>query len=267
MSDHVTIRASSLGDFTDCPARAEAKHLIGLKMPSTPPSLIGTAVHKSTAVFDQSTIEGAGLTPDDAAAAAVDTIQKPDEDMDWTGDTGPKDAENIAVALHKLYCAEIAPKQDYAAVEVQCERLDITDLGISLTGTTDRIRRVDDGFGIADVKTGKRAVSAQGTVETKGHAYQMGVYELLAENASGLPVTAPARIFGLQTGKTEKGQRAAESAPIVGARETLVGDGESPGVLEIVAQMIHSGTFVGNPRSNLCHSRYCPIYNKCKFRK
>jgi len=267
VTNPVVIRASALGDFTDCPARAEAKHLMGLKMPASAASMIGTAVHKSTAAYDRSGIEGAGLTPDDTAAAAVDAIHKPTEDVDWSGDTGPQDAEDIAVALHKRYCAEIAPKQTYAAVEVTCDRLDITDLGISLTGTTDRIRRVDDGFGVTDLKTGKTAVNAQGVVSTKGHAFQIGVYELLAETASGLPVTAPAKIVGLQTGKTERGQRAAESAPIVGARETLIGDADSPGVLEVIAQMIHSGNFVGNPRSMLCHVRYCPIFHKCRFRR
>jgi hypothetical protein len=51
----------------------------------------------------------------------------------------------VAVALHKLYCTKIAPTQDYAAVEVLCERLEITDIGIVLQGTTDRVRKVGDG--------------------------------------------------------------------------------------------------------------------------
>jgi hypothetical protein len=85
------------------------------------------------------------------------------------------------------------------------------------------MRRVGDGFGIGDLKTGKTAVRADGHVETAGHAMQMGVYELMAEKASGLPITEPAQIIGLQTGKTERGQRVG-TAEIVGAREMLVGD-------------------------------------------
>lgn len=263
----ITIRASALSDFFDCPARAEAKHLLGKRCPTNGKALLGTAIHASTAVFDRSVLDGSGITIDEAAAAAVDKIHRPEEETSLDDDEKANDIEAVAVALHKLYCTTIAPTQEYAAVEVQCERLEITDLGIALTGTTDRVRIVGDGHGIADLKSGGTAVRADGRVETKGHAYQLGVYELLAERASGLPITEPAQIIGLQTGKTAKGQRAAVSGPVSGARDVLIGEEDSPGVLEIVSRMIHSGTFPGNPRSMLCHEKYCPIYQTCKFRK
>lgn len=262
----ITIRASALSDFLDCPARAEAKHLLGKRTPSSGRALLGTAVHASTAVFDRSTIEGAGITADEAAGAAVDAIRKPREDVLW--DQGsPDEVESIAIDLHKLYCKEIAPTQDYAAVEVFCERLEITDLGIALQGQTDRVANVDGGHAIRDIKTGKTAVAADGTVKTQGTGAQLGVYELLAERASGLEITEGARIVGLQAGKTAKGQRAGISEPVTGARELLIGDHDSPGVLEIVAKMIHTGVFPGNPRSVLCSGRFCPIFNQCRFRK
>lgn len=264
----VTVRASALSDFLDCPARAEAKHLLGLKTPSSGAAALGTAIHRSTAVFDSSTLAGKGITVDESAGAAVDAITKPDFDVEWDDDEeGPKEAANIAVALHKLYCTRIAPTQDYAAVEVACERLEISDIGLALTGTTDRVRKVGEGYGISDLKSGKTAVKSDGTVATKGHAYQLGVYELLAERASGIAITAPAQVVGLQVAKTERGQRVATSHPVEGARDVLVGEDDSPGVLEVVARMIHSGTFPGNPRSMLCGSKYCPIYSRCKFRK
>lgn len=263
----VTIRASALSDFFDCPARAEAKHLLGKRCPTNGKAMLGSAIHKSTALYDRSVLEHGGLTIDEAAAAAVDFIKQPDEDVNLDEDEKRQEIENVAIALHKLYCTKIAPTQEYAAVEVQCERLEITDLGIALQGTTDRVRKVGDGHGIADLKSGGTAVSAQGNVPTKGHAYQLGVYELLAERASGLPITEPARVIGLQTGKTDRGQRVAISEPVAGAREVLVGEPDSPGVLEMVAKMVHGGVFPGNPRSMLCHEKYCPIYNTCKFRK
>jgi hypothetical protein len=263
----VTVRASALSDFLDCPARAEAKHLLGKRCPQTSGALLGRALHRSTAVFDVSVISGQGITADEAAAAAVDTIHRPEEDVFYADDESAKAVEEVALALHGRYCREIAPQQNYTAVEVQCERLEITDIGLALTGTTDRVRDTSDGLGIADLKSGKSAVRADGHVETKGHRYQVGVYELLAERASGLPITAPGQIIGLQVAKTDRGQRVAVSEPIRNARETLVGDEDSPGVLEMVARMIHSGSFPGNPRSMTCHARYCPIYNVCKFRK
>ena len=111
------------------------------------------------------------------------------------------------------------------------------------------------------------SVAADGTVKTQGHAYQLGVYELLAERASGLEITQGAQVIGLQTGKTARGQRVAVSHPVEGARDVLVGDSDSPGVLEMVAKMIHAGAFPGNPRSMLCHEKYCPVFNRCKFRR
>lgn len=263
----ITIRASGLSEWFDCAARAEARQLLGKRCPSTGKALLGRAIHASTATFDRSVIEGSGITIDEAAGAAVDVIQRPDEEFRLDDGERQDALEKVAVALHKLYCTEIAPAQDYAAVEVQCERLEITDLGIALQGTTDRVRRAGDGYGIADLKSGGSAVSADGKVPTKGHAYQLGVYELLAQAASGVPITEPARVIGLQTGKTERGQRVAVSDPVTGARDVLVGDGDSPGVLEIVSKMINSGTFPGNPRSMLCGDKYCPIYSTCKFRK
>ena len=263
----VTVRASAISEFLDCPARAEAKHLLGKRTPSGGGALLGKAIHRSTAVFDESTIRGAGITADEAAGAAVDEIRRPDADVRLEEDESKQQIESIALALHSRYCVEIAPSQNYLAVEVQCERLEITDIALALTGTTDRVRETIDGNGISDLKTGKTAVRADGSVETKGHAWQVGVYELLAERASGLPITAPGSIVGLQTGKTERGQRVAVSKPIHGARDVLIGDEDSPGILEVVAKMIHGGVFPGNPRSMLCHEKYCPIYQQCKFRK
>lgn len=262
----VTLRASAVSDFLDCPARAEARHLLHKRMPMRSRALLGIAVHASTALYDQSALDGAGITSDEAAGAAVDAINKPSDDMDWEGEEGPKEIESIAVALHGRYCSEIAPKQDYAAVEVKCERLEISDLGLALTGTTDRVRKTGEGYAISDLKTGKSAVSADGHVETKGHAFQLGIYELLAQAASGLDITGPAQVIGMTTGKTERGQRVG-LGEIKETRSVLLGEEDSPGVLQVISGMIHAGSFVGNPRSMLCNVKYCPIYAQCKFRR
>jgi hypothetical protein len=263
--DIIAIRASSLSDLFDCAARWEAKHIRGMRMPTNGKATLGKAVHASTAVYDQSTIDGAGVTVDEAAAAAVDAIHHPDEEVIWEDD-GPSDAEKIALSLHSKYCTTVAPKQIYRAVEVACDSLVISDLGIALTGTTDRVRETDEGFGIADLKTGKQAVSADGIAKTSGFAFQIGVYELLAEAASGLKITAPGQIIGMNTAKTAASQRVG-TGDIHGARDVLLGDDESPGVLQIASRIIHSGVFPGNPRSMLCSATYCPAFATCKFRR
>ena len=261
----ITIRASSLGRLFDCPASWAATHIDGKRTPSNGKAMLGKAVHASTAVFDQSVIDGSGITIDEAAAAAVDTINKPDEEVCWEDDS-PSDAEKIAISLHAKYCGQIAPAQTYRAVEVRCDSLVISDLGIALTGTTDRIRETDDGLSIVDLKTGKAAVGSDGLVKTAGHAFQLGVYELLAEQASGLPIRGPAQIIGMNTAKTPASQRVG-TGEISGARDVLLGDGETPGILEYASQIIHSGNFYGNPKSMMCNPRYCAAYATCKFRK
>lgn len=262
---NIVIRASSLSALFDCPARWAAIHLDGKYMPSSGPAQLGKAVHASTAVYDQGTLDMSCITADDAAAAAVDMINKSDEDVEWA-DLKPAVAEKIALSLHYKYCSEIAPKQVYAAVEVKCERLDIADLGIALTGTTDRIVDTEDGFSICDLKTGKSAVGVDGRARTAGHAYQMGVYELLAEQASGIPIKAPAQIVGMNTAITPAGQRIG-FGEIIGARDMLLGDGETPGVLENAATIIRTGSFFGNPKSMMCNVKYCPIHTTCKYRR
>lgn len=261
----ITLRASAISDFLDCPARAEAKHLLGKRVPKFAPAMIGSAVHRSTAAFDGSRLNGNPISIDEAAGAAVDAIRKPDDDVDWEGES-PDAAEKIAVAVHKRYCSTVAPSRVYAAVEAYCERLEITDLDLALQGTTDRVRRHGDGYGISDLKTGKTAVRADGHVETKGHAYQIGVYELLAEHAAGVPITEPAEIVGMQTGKTDVAQRIGTGS-IAGARDVLLGEADQPGVLQTIAGMLHAGNFFGNPRSMMCNPKYCPIYSTCRYRK
>lgn len=263
--DIISIRASSLAELFDCSARWEAKHLLGMRSPRSAAAQLGTAVHAGTALFDESRLDGASpISADDAAGAVVDAIHKPEEDVDWE-DTAPKEAERIALALHTRYCAEIAPTQRYVGVEVQCERLELPDLGIALTGTTDRVRETPQGLGIADLKTGGRAVGTDGRAVTQGHAVQLGVYELLAENAMGLPITAAAQIVGMNTGKTAAAQRVG-TGEVVNARAALVGTDEQPGLLQHASNVIHSGLFYGNSKSMLCSAKYCPRHAVCQFK-
>lgn len=269
--NNIKIRASSLADLFDCPARWYARNILQLWMPTNYKARLGTAVHAGTAAFDSARLEGSPITADDAGGALVDALYKTidedgrDDQVDWEGEN-PKQFEQIGLALHTTYCNGLALQQDYVAVELKCENLQFEDLGLTLTGTTDRVYRNDDGqLGITDIKTGATAVGSDGTVKTAGHAAQLGVYSLLAEFGIGHPVTAPAKIVGMQTGKTPKAQRVAVGQ-IEDVRTVLVGDEDDPGLLEHASRIIHSGSFYGNPRSMLCSEKFCPAYNSCKFR-
>ena len=260
------VRASSLPEMFDCPARWYAKHIMGMRTPMSGKAALGKAIHASTGAFDAARVLGSPITADDAAGAAVDALHYPDEEVDWEDDS-PQKAEGIALALHTRYCADVAPTQDYAAVEAKCEALTISDLGITLTGTIDRVYRDDTGaLGIADIKTGKTAVNAAGEVKTQGHGLQLATYELLAEVAIQQPITAAARVVGMQTGVTAKAQRIAVGE-IDSPRDALLGDADSLGALQHAAVMLKSGMFYGNPRSQLCGAKFCPAHATCMFRK
>ena len=73
----VSIRASSLPELFDCPARWAAKQLEGKRMPMGGAAALGKAIHASTGAFDAATVLGSPITADDAAAAAVDALYKP----------------------------------------------------------------------------------------------------------------------------------------------------------------------------------------------
>lgn len=232
-------------------------------MPSSPAAQLGTSVHAGAEAYDSAVMAGSPISIDDAASAVVDSILNPKEEVSWYDQT-PNETEKIALSLHAKYCSQVAPTQTYTGIEVSCERLEITDLGIALTGTTDRIRQTSLGVGIADLKTGKTAVATDGSVSTGKHALQIGVYELLAAHSTGQEITAPGLIIGLTTGKTPAAQRIG-FGEVLNSRDLLLGLDDQPGALEIASKIIHSGLFFGNARSQLCSSKFCPIHATCKW--
>lgn len=259
------IRASSMSDLFDCGFRWYAKHVLGLKLPSSGAAYLGTSIHLGTAVYDQSRIDHKGLTLDDCIAPMIDKLYDKNADVDWEGES-PKKAEPIAKSLLGKYIKEVSPQFEYVAVEAVCHSLTITDLDLELTGCTDRIYRASDGqLGICDMKTGKTAVSADGEVKTTGYKMQISLYELLAGSTLHQPISAPAHIIGLQTGKTDKAQRVGIGT-IEGAKSALLGNEFENGYLAMAAKIIKSGDFPANPRSQVCSPKYCPAWAMCKWR-
>lgn len=262
----VTVRASSWGSLFNCAYAWEGMHLLGIKSPSSPRALLGTAIHASTAAFDSARITGLELSAFDAAEHLVQTLRHPKFDVDWrNSDLTPNEAEVAGLTLHTRYCTEISPRYEFVAVELETRPMDI-DCGngvtVRLTGTLDRarVRRQQEGVGIADVKTGGAAVT-DGVAKTKGHAPQIGTYELLYEHTTGKPITAPAEIIGLKTrGKPETG-----TGEIIGAKQLMIGTEHYPGLIEFAADMFRTGLFPPNPQSHLCCAKYCPRWAACPY--
>jgi hypothetical protein len=260
-----TVRASSWPSLFDCSQRWYWQNIVGLRSPPSGAAAVGTAIHAGTAVFDAAPLEGRSQDIDEAMDAAASTMQeKIAEGADFEdGPLTQKSAVDVSVLLTARYCQQIAPTRRYAAVELECRALDIaTEYGIvRITGTTDRIRIADNGEkGISDMKSGARATKKTEDggrcAATEGHHIQMGVYTLMAEQASGERLDAPAEIIGLQTTKDAP----VATGYIADVKTPLLGDGEHPGLIEIAAHMIKAGIFPPNPKSILCSKKYCPAH-------
>lgn len=252
----VSLRASSVSTLFDCPARWAAIHIDGEDMPTSGAAYLGSAVHHASALFDT---PGADLSIDDAASETVEFIRHPKEDVRWS-DISQRDAEKRGVLLISRYCREIAPTQTYVEVERELEPLRIRvdeNLVIVLTGTLDRIREVERKRGVGEIKTGARAVDAEGRAATGAHKPQVGTYHVLAEQTLGYELELDPAVIALKTsGDPEIAQ---ESVP--GAKDVLLNK-----YLPAAAMFFERGIFPGNPRSMLCTKKYCPIYSRCEWR-
>lgn len=238
---------------------------MGMKSKSSLRAALGTAVHASTAAFDKSRMMGQGYTSDETAALVIDNLA--DARDEWVDeDLSLRNAQRIGINLHEKYCSEWSPKFNFVAVELTTKPLEI-DCGdgikIELCGTLDRSRIHKSGgkIGISDLKTGKAAVQ-KGVAKTKGHAAQVGVYEILYEHTTGNPITADAEIIGMST----SGDNSIASGKIVGAKELMIGNEEDQGLIEYAAAIFKTGLFHPNNQSSLCSKKYCPRWNSCKFK-
>ena len=274
------IRASGLWEWLDCPQRAYLKQIEGVRLPSTAPAVIGTAVHASTAEFDRSRLdsnEARWLSCDDTAEIVEEVLRNQKEEVNWGGVTKEK-AMAIGIGCHSRYCFDVAPLQFYTHVEatltempIDIEINDGRTVTLTLTGTLDRVREIaseysaEDGtprfsidYGISDVKTGARAVSQPAS----RHKAQLGVYELLAAHSLDIKLTLPGQILALQTSANYE----AAIKEIPNCAGALVGNEHQKGLLHHIASMLASGDFYGNANSFMCSEKYCPAYDWCLFR-
>lgn len=261
----ISVRASSWGRLFDCAHSWEGSTLLGLTAPTSLPAQLGRAIHASTAAFDAGRLAGQGTDALETAAILIDTLHKPDVDVDYRGaDLSLREAESTGLSLHAKYCSQIAPRYTYLAVEMETKPLTIdcgNGIAIRLTGTLDRsrIRQGAKGPGIADLKTGRTA-TRDGQARTKGHKPQLASYELLYEHSTGQPILDDAEIIGLNTSTKD-----IATAPVSNARAILIGQPGQPGLLAHAAAMFQTGLFPPNPQSWLCSERYCARWHRCPY--
>jgi hypothetical protein len=261
----ITIRASSWSSLFSCAHSWEGTHLLGMHKPAGLRAQLGTALHASTAAYDQARLDERPLTIDDAADVFVQTLHHPDREVDLSGlDLSIKDAERIGLSLHANYCATIAPQFTYLSVEQTLAPLDIdcgSGVTVRLTGSMDRARVADSALGhiIPDLKSGQRVI-AKGEVQIQGRSPQIGTYSLMYEAHTGQPV-AGGQVIGLQT--SNKPQTGVSK--VFDAKRVMVGTDESPGLIAYAAEMFRTGLFPPNPQALTCSERYCARWHRCIF--
>lgn len=261
-----TVRASSWASVFDCAFKWEGEHLLGIRKPSGLRAHLGTSIHASTAAYDLGRLDGHPLSVDDAAGIFVDSLHKPDREVDFSqDDLDVRTAEHIGLKLHTAYCLDIAPRFHYVAVEAKLQPMEIDCGGgtvIRLTGSMDRARVTESIGGehlISDLKTGSRVIS-DGVASIKGRSPQLGTYQLMYEQSEGVR-TEGAQIIALQTNKTAQ----TAVSQVFDAKRVMVGDDNAPGLIEIAAQMFRSGLFPPNPSSHLCSEKYCARWSTCPY--
>jgi hypothetical protein len=262
----VEVRCSSWGRLFDCSHAWEGEQLLGMRRPAGIRATLGTAVHASTAAFDQAKLDHSPITSSDAADVFIHTLHHPTDDVDYKQDKSitMKQAEVIGLTLHAKYCADISPLFDYKAVEMQMAPVDI-DVGggmtIRLKGTMDRARvaKAEGGIVIPDIKTGARLIE-QERVILKGRAAQLGAYQVMYEENTG-ERTVGAQIIALQTTSATL----ALVSPVFDAKQSMLGTPTQKGMIEYAAGMFKSGDFLPNPQSSLCSEKFCARWNSCLF--
>jgi hypothetical protein len=268
VTDPVRVRASSLADLLDCPARWKARHLTGAGEKWTSgPAALGTAIHAGTAAYDQATLEGGPISVDDAVGVSLDALRHPELEVRYDETLSKPEAINLAASLTYRYIDVIVPQVVYEAVELKCDPMTLSfnnGVRIELTGSVDRVRAVGDKRGVSDLKTGRNIVK-DGEVRIDKHVAQLAIYELLelmAKDTAGIDATLPAQVIALPTNADAQPATAEVDRP----SRILYGDATRPGLLEVVANMIKTDSFTGNPRSVLCSAKFCPAFKSCWWR-
>jgi hypothetical protein len=264
------MRASSIANLFECGYRWEGQHILGMKRPASAAMHLGTSLHAGTAAFDSANIAGAPITTDAAVGVFVDTLSKPDEDVAEDEDDMPiKVQAAIGATLITQYVQQIVPTHTFVAVEQNVGKLTIaTRYGdVQITGTLDRTRtrtNSDGKRGIADIKSGKTAVAANGVAATAGHHLQVGIYRLLEQVRSAEEMDDEDEVIGLHV--APKSARVGTGV-IRNSTLSLLGTDEAPGLIELAARTLQSGIFLPNPKAKICGEKYCVRWNTCNYRQ
>lgn len=267
------IRSSSLADYSDCARRGAArifrKEIVaaGFELRELPMGVapaIGNAVHKAAEVTFEERARSGELPPvslaTDCAVAEIDEAMK--KGVEFDGPRGATLNANAAqqqtVSMTRAYHRVVAPRIEPVLVE---ERLMAeVSPGLILSGQPDIVAREPNT--VHDLKTSAKRLPGN-------HNLQLGAYAILSRS-HGYDITG-ASIEHIQRVRPDKPQpdpieqrapvQIAEAAAVNVVRHIdddlrVFRHGDGPRHLKPG----DPASFLSNPRSFVCHERYCPAY-------
>lgn len=266
--DDLTIRASSLSNYPDCPRRWAARHLRRVlamhgftvrKLPNSVGAAIGSGTHAATAHDLEYRIDHDDLPPwseTESKGIAELEARIEDEGVIWD-DVSPdlSDAQKQVVRLAKTYREQVASKVRPLSVE---KRLNARhSSGIILSGQQDLT--VTDPMTLRDTKTGK----------FRGANFaQYGAYSRLLR-AHGHPVDQVVEDFvrrvPLRNAQPPVLHVTYDIAACEQQAETVLNRIKAD--VEAFEETGDPDSFLANPSSMLCTDKHCPAHSTdlCPF--
>ncbi len=251
ITDEITIRASSLSSYSDCPRRSAARMFkrglidSGYEFRQTEPGIgavIGTSVHEGVRYIHETTD-----TLPNIIEIGIEKFRSQIENGILYDDTspGPNIAEKQIQQISKAYFYIVAPKTN--PVYVEHELSAAMSGNVRLTGHPDNIETDT----IRDLKTGTKAGKNYG---------QMGGYSLLA-GANNIICGSPQLIIDWIP-RVSKNKPSAE--PVEIHYDLVLCEDEAwlimCNIINNYKSFLESGdikSFPANYMSNMCSAKYC----------
>lgn len=266
----LSIRASSLSGYSDCPRRWAAQHIRGLvetagyelrTIMQNIGASIGSGLHAAAALTLETKLEQGKLAPMHALeAAGIDEMRNRTADGVLYDREAPdmNSAEQALRRMIQVYQMQVAPSVQPILIEQQLEAE--VQPGLVLTGKPDIVAR--EPGKVRDTKGGKRASS---------HAPQGGAYSLLARSRPEPIDITSVQIDWIQRSSLKKPQADAVSIVLDVARcesaavNVLLEIDRAVDVFENGAPALRlmagdPWAFLSNPSSMLCSPKWCAAW-------
>lgn len=255
----ITVRASSLSGYLDCPRREAAKNFrslieaYGYKLRQLDRGIaasVGTAVHAGASYTLQSKMDTGSLgNKTESDQRALDSLNEEiSGGVVWDETTQELNtAQQQVIRMNTCYRTDVAPRVKPASIE---NRLEGETMGVILSGQSD-VREADN---IRDTKTGAKP---------RYHGAQVGGYSLLAR-AHGENITK-AYVDFIKRGTIRKDQEPAQEIEYDAAAAEQLATAVLGRIQrdhqDFLASNGNPDSFLPNPSSMLCSDKYCPAHS------